>query len=141
MQDYDSLNHTKWECKYHIVWIPKYRRRSLYGKIRAYLWEEIRRLAVRKGSEILEGHIMNDHIHMLIKIPPKYSVSQVVGYIKGKSAIYVARRFGERKKYFNGQEFWARGYFVSTVGLDEEKVRKYIKEQGKSDAQLDLITT
>lgn len=141
MQDYDSLNHTKWECKYHIVWIPKYRRECLYGKIGAYLGEEIRRLAVRKGSEILEGHIMSDHIHMLIKIPPKYSVSQVVGYIKGKSAIYVARRFGERKKYFNEQEFWARGYFVSTVGLDEEKVRKYIKEQEKSDAQLDLITT
>ncbi len=141
MQDYDSLNHTKWECKYHIVRIPKYRRKSLYGKIRAYLGEEIRRLAVRKGSEILGGHIMPDYIHILIKIPPKYSVPQVVGYVKGESAIYVARRFGERKKYFNGQEFLAAGGGVSTVGLDEEKVKKYIKEQERSDAQLDLMTT
>ena len=140
MQDYDSLNHTRWECKYHIVWIPKYRRKELYGKIRIYLGEEIRELARQKECEIEEGHIMPDHIHILISIPPKYSVSQVIGYIKGKSAIYIARRFGERKKYFSGQNFWARGYYVSTVGRDEKKIRAYIQNQEKSDKQLDLIT-
>jgi len=140
MQDYDSLNHTRWECKYHIVWIPKYRRKELYGTIRIYLGEEIRKLALEKGCEIEEGHIMPDHIHILISIPPKYSVSQVIGYIKGKSAIYIARRFGERKKYFSGQNFWARGYYVSTVGRDEKKIRAYIQDQEKSDKQLDLIT-
>ena len=140
MQDYDSLNHTRWECKYHIVWIPKYRRKELYGTIRIYLGEEIRKLALEKGCEIEEGHIMPDHIHILISIPPKYSVSQVIGYIKGKSAIYIARRFGERKKYFSGQNFWARGYYVSTVGRDEKKIRTYIQDQEKSDKQLDLIT-
>jgi putative transposase len=140
MQDYDSLNHTRWECKYHIVWIPKYRRKELYGTIRIYLGEEIRKLAREKECEIEEGHIMPDHIHILISIPPKYSVSQVIGYIKGKSAIYIARRFGERKKYFSGQNFWARGYYVSTVGRDEKKIRAYIQDQEKSDKQLDLIT-
>lgn len=102
--------------------------------------EEIRKLARQKECEIEEGHIMPDHIHILISIPPKYSVSQVIGYIKGKSAIYIARRFGERKKYFSGQNFWARGYYVSTVGRDEKKIRAYIQNQEKSDKQLDLIT-
>lgn len=137
MSEYESLNHTTWECKYHIVWIPKYRRKKLYEKIREDLGEEIRRLAECRESRILEGHLMSDHIHMLISIPPKYSVSQVVGYIKGKSAIYVARRYGGREKYFSGQHMWARGYFVSTVGHDEKVVRRYIQNQETEDKKLD----
>lgn len=139
MQEYNSLNHTKWECKYHIVWIPKYRKKKLYGKIRVYIGEGIRRLARQKGCEIVEGHIMSDHIHILIEIPPKHSVSEVMGYIKGKSAIYIARRFIGRERNFSGQKFWARGYFVSTVGADEYAVREYIKHQEDEDKQLDLL--
>lgn len=135
--DYNSLAHTKWECKYHVVFIPKYRKKKLYESIRKDLGEELRRLAEQKESRVLEGHMMKDHIHMLIEIPPKYSVAQVIGYMKGKSAIYVARRYGERQKYFSGQHMWARGYFVSTVGLDEEAIRKYIREQEKDDLRQD----
>jgi len=141
MGDYDSLSHTKYDCKYHVVFIPKYRKKKLYGQIRQYLGSELKRLAEQKESRILEGHLMPDHIHMLIEIPPKYSVAQVIGYIKGKSAIYVARQFGERQKYFSGQHMWARGYFVTTVGLDEEVIREYIKNQEEDDRkqeELDL---
>lgn len=110
----ESLSHTRWECKYHVVFIPKYRRRSLFGQIRRELGEIFHRLAKQKESEIEEGHIMLDHVHMMISVPPKYSVSQVVGYIKGKSAIHIARMSMERKRNYVGQHFWARGYFVST---------------------------
>ena len=119
MDELQSLNHTKWECKYHVVFIPKCRRRTLYVQLRQKLGEVLRTLARQKESKIEEGHLMADHVHMLISIPPKYSVSQVVGYIKGKSAIHLARVYGERKRNFVGQHFWARGYFVSTVGRDE----------------------
>jgi putative transposase len=129
MGNYDSLSHTKYECKYHIVFIPKYRKKKLYGEIRQYLGRELKRLAEQKESKILEGYLVIDHVHILIEIPPKYSVAQVIGYIKGKSAIYVARQFGERQKYFSGQHMWARGYFVTTVGLDEDVIREYIKNQ------------
>ena len=135
--DYQSLSHTKWECKYHIVFIPKYRKKKLYESIRKDLGEEFRRLAEQKESRILEGHMMGDHIHMLIEIPPKYSVAQVIGYIKGKSALYIARMYGERQRYFTGQHMWARGYFVSTVGLDEEVIRNYIRDQEKEDLRQD----
>lgn len=141
MGNYDSLSHTKYECKYHVVFIPKYRKKKLYGEIRQHLGNELKRLAEQKESKILEGHLVLDHVHILIEIPPKYSVAQVIGYIKGKSAIYVARRFGERQKYFSGQHMWARGYFVTTVGLDEEVIREYIKNQEEDDRkqeQLDL---
>ena len=137
MADYQSLAHTKWECKYHIVFIPKYRKKKLYEHIRSDLGGELRRLAEQKESRILEGHMMSDHIHMLIEIPPKYSVAQVVGYIKGKSAIYVARKYGEKQRYFTGQHMWARGYFVSTVGLDEDVIREYIRNQEKDDIRED----
>ncbi|MBQ6781678.1 MAG: IS200/IS605 family transposase [Treponema sp.] len=113
--DYNSLAHTKWECKYHVVFIPKYRKKKLYEAIRKELGEEIRRLAEQKESEVLEGHMMKDHIHMLIKIPPKYSVAQVIGYMKGKSAIYVARRYGERQKYFSGQLMWAESARIQRI--------------------------
>jgi len=121
------------------VFIPKCRRRTLYEQLRRHLGEVFRTLAEHKESKILEGHLMPDHVHMLIAIPPKYAVSQVVGYIKGKSAIYLARVYGERKRNFVGQHFWARGYFVSTVGRDEETVREYIRNQEQEDHRLDQM--
>ena len=134
-----SLSHTRWECKYHIVFIPKCRRKTLYGQLRVHLGEVFRMLAAQKESQIEEGHLMPDHVHMLVSIPPKYSVSQVVGFIKGKSAIHLARVYGERKRNFVGQHFWARGYFVSTVGRDESVIREYIKNQEKEDERLDQL--
>ena len=134
-----SLNHTKWECLYHIVFIPKYRRKALYGQLRKELGEVFRRLAEQRESRVEEGHLMVDHVHMLLKIPPKYAVSQVVGYIKGKSAIHLARVYGERKRNYVGQSFWARGYFASTVGRDEEVIRAYIQNQEAEDRRLDQL--
>lgn len=139
MDDYESLNHTQWECKYHIVFIPKYRRKVLYGELRRRLGEMFRKLAEQRQSRIEEGHLMADHVHMMISIPPKYSVAQVVGYIKGKSAIHVAREFGERKRNFVGQHFWARGYFVSTVGRDVAVIREYIRRQEVEDKRRDQL--
>ena len=127
MDELESLSHTKWECKYHVVFIPKCRRKTLYGELRRHLGEVFRKLAAQKECRIEEGHLMSDHVHMMISIPPKYAVSQVVGYIKGKSAIHLARVYGERKRSFVGQHFWARGYFVSTVGRDEQAIREYIR--------------
>jgi putative transposase len=137
MDEYESLSHTKWNCKYHIIFIPKYRRRTLYGQLRKHLGEVFRGLAVQKGSRIEEGHLLPDHVHMMISIPPKYAVSQVIGYIKGKSAIHVARIYGERKRSFVGQHFWARGFFVSTVGSDETTIREYIRRQEEEDKRVD----
>ena len=135
----ESLNHSRWECKYHVVFIPKRRRRTLYGALRQHLAEVFHRLAGQKESRIEEGHLVPDHVHMLIAIPPKYAVSQVVGYIKGKSAIHLARVYGERKRNFVGQHFWARGYFVSTVGRDEAVIREYIRQQEEADHRLDQM--
>ena len=139
MDEFESLSHSKWECKYHVVFIPKCRRKTLYKELRPHLGEVFRKLAQQKESRILEGHLMADHVHMLIAIPPKYAVSQVVGYIKGKSAIHLARVYGERKRNFVGQQFWARGYFVSTVGRDEEVIRHYIRDQEKEDQRLEQM--
>ena len=139
MDECESLSHSKWECKYHVVFIPKYRRRALFGQLRRHLGEVFHRLARQKESWIEEGHVMPDHVHMLISIPPKYAVSQVVGYIKGKSAIHIARVYGERKRNFVGQSFWARGYFVSTVGRDEETILEYIRHQEAEDKRLDQM--
>ena len=135
----ENLKHTKWECKYHVVFIPKYRRKVMYGSIRQELGSIIRDLAQHKESEVEEGHLMADHVHMMLTIPSKYSVSGVVGYIKGKSAIAIARRYMDRKKNFVGLSFWARGYYVSTVGRDEAQVRQYIREQEKEDRRLDQL--
>jgi len=129
MSEIRSANHTRWECKYHIVFIPKYRKKVIYGEIKKDLGELFHRLAKQKECIIEEGHLMGDHVHMLISIPPKHSVAQVVGFIKGKSAIHIAREYGGRKRNFVGQSFWARGYFVSTVGRDEEVIRNYIRHQ------------
>jgi len=139
MDEFESLSHSKWECKYHVVFIPKCRRKTLYGQLKKHLGEVLRKLAQQKESEILEGHLMPDHVHMLISIPPKYAVSQVVGFIKGKSAIHLARVYGERKRSFVGHHFWARGYFVSTVGRDEAVIREYIKHQEHEDTRLDQL--
>ncbi|MCD2453399.1 IS200/IS605 family transposase [Methylicorpusculum oleiharenae] len=133
MDENESLSHSKWECKYHVVFIPKCRRRTLYKALRKHLGEVFRRLASQRESRILEGHLMPDRVHMLISIPPKYAVSQVIGYIKGKSAIHLARVYGEKKRNFVGQHFWARGYFVSTVGRDETVIRDYIRHQEQED--------
>jgi len=139
MDDSESLSHSRWECKYHVVFIPKYRRKTLYGELRKHLGEVFKRLAQQKESRIEEGHLMPDHVHMMISIPPKYAVSQVIGYIKGKSAIHLARVYGERRRNFVGQSFWARGYFVSTVGRDEETIREYIRAQEQEDKKLDQL--
>ena len=139
MDEFQSLNHTKWDCKYHVVFIPKGRKKALFGHVRQHLGEVFRRLAEQKESRIEEGHLMPDHVHMMISIPPKYAVSQVIGYIKGKSAIYMARTYGERQRNFTGQHFWARGYFVSTVGRDEKTIREYIQKQEKEDARMDQM--
>jgi len=139
MDTVESLNHSVWDCKYHVVFIPKCRRKTLYGDLRKYLGEVFRRLAQQKDSRIEEGHLLSDHVHMLIAIPPKYAVAQVVGFIKGKSAIHLARVYGERKRNFVGQHFWARGYFVSTVGRDERVIRAYIEKQEREDARLDQL--
>ena len=139
MDKTESLNHTKWECKYHVVFIPKGRRKLLYLEFRKHLGEVFRTLAQYKESRIEEGHLMIDHVHVMISIPPKYAVSQVVGYIKGKSAIHLARVYGEKKRNFVGQHFWARGYFVSTVGRDEQVIRRYIRHQEEEDARLEQL--
>ena len=139
MDTFESLNHSVWDCKYHVVFIPKCRRRTLYEELRRYLGEVFRKLAVQKDSRIEEGHLLPDHVHMLIAIPPKYAVAQVVGFIKGKSAIHLARVYGERKRNFVGQHFWARGYYVSTVGRDEAVIREYIKKQEQEDTRLDQL--
>ncbi len=140
MDETESLAHTRWECKYHIVWIPKGRRKVLYGHLRKHLGGVLRELARQRECTVEEGHLLADHVHMLISIPPKYGVAQVVGYLKGKSAIHIARSYLGRRQNFTGQHFWARGYYVSTVGRDEAAIRKYIREQEVEDQRLDQLT-
>jgi len=130
---YQSLSHSKWDCKYHIVFTPKYRRKVMFGEIRKFLGPVFHELARQKECRIVEGHLMPDHVHMCIEIPPKYSVASVVGFLKGKSAIAIARHFSGKQRNFNGENFWARGYAVSTVGFELEAVRRYIREQEIAD--------
>ena len=130
---YESLSHSRWDCKYHVVFIPKYRKKTIYGEKREYLRRIFYELATQKGCEIVSGSLVHDHVHMLIRIPPKYGVAEVVGYLKGKSAIAMARQFGGRKRNFNGESFWARGYSVSTVGYDQENICAYIENQEQLD--------
>ena len=137
MKEYQSLTHTRWDCKYHVVFIPKRRKKAIFGAVRKHLGEIFRELVRHKGSEVVEGHLMSDDVHMCISIPPKYAVSNVVGYVKGKSAITIARKFGGRTRNFTGEVSWARGYFVSTVGLDEDMVRAYIRHQEAEDERYD----
>ena len=139
VKEYQSLSHTRWDCKYHIVFIPKCRKKMIYGALRKHLGEIFRELARQRECKVVEGHLMLDHVHICLSVPPKYSVSNVVGYIKGKSAISIARHFGGRQRNFTGEVFWARGYFVSTVGLDEEMVRAYIRNQEQEDERYDQM--
>lgn len=139
MKEYQSLSHTRWDCKYHVVFIPKRRNRKIFGSLRKHLGAIFHELAGHKESRIMEGHLMPDHVHMCLSVPPKYAVSNVVGYFKGKSAILIARRFGGRERNFTGEVFWARGYFVSTVGLDEAVVRAYIRQQERTDDHYDQM--
>jgi len=139
MQIYESLKHTTWECKYHVVFIPKYRRKTLFAQLRRELGTVFRSLAEQKECTVEEGHLMPDHVHMLLSVPPKYSVASVMGFIKGKSAIHIARVYAGRRRNFVGQHFWARGYWVSTVGKNEAAVRRYIQEQEKEDQRLEQL--
>ena len=136
----DSLSHTKWLCKYHIVFTPKYRRKAIYGQYRQSIGQILRQLCNYKGVEIVEGHLMPDHIHLLASIPPKYSVSQFMGYLKGKSSLMIFDRHANLKYKFGNRHFWAEGYYVSTVGLNEATIRKYIQEQEALDIAMDKVT-
>src|SRR5216684_3426657 len=139
MQTYESLKHTMRECKYHVVFIPKCRRRVLYQGIRQELGLVFRSLAEQWECKVEEGHLMPDHVHMLLSVPPKYSVSNVMGFIKGKSAIHIARVYAGRRRNYVGQHFWARGYWVSTVGKNEAAIRQYIQEQEREDQRLEQL--
>lgn len=141
MKEYKSLAHTRWDCKYHVVFIPKMRKKKIFGVLRQHLGAIFRELAKHKEVEVevVEGHLMSEHVHICLSIPPKYAVSNVVGYIKGKSAITIARKYGCRARNFTGEAFWARGYFVSTVGLDEAMVRAYIRNQEAEDERYDQM--
>ena len=139
MNDHESLNHSVWDCKYHVVFIPKYRRKALYTELRNHLGNVFQDLAKQRECKIVEGHLLVDHVHMLLSIPPKYAVCQVVGYIKGKSAIHIARTFMGKARNFTGENFWARGYFVSTVGADEATIRQYIRTQESEDQKYEQM--
>ena len=139
MTHYRSLSHTKWTCQYHVVFLPKYRKKVIYGELRRDLGEVLRRLAQQRESEVEEGHLMVDHVRIMLSIPPKYSVAQVIGYLKGKSAIHIARHYAGRPRNFVGQHFWARGYFVSTVGRDEQAIRTYIREQEQEERRQEQL--
>lgn len=136
-----TLAHTVWECKYHIVWVPKRRRKIVFGKLRKELGTIIKRLCEYKGIELIEGNLCIDHIHMCLSIPPKYAVSGIVGYLKGKSAMIMFEKYSRLKRNFKGHSFWARGYYVNTVGLDEAKVRNYIKNQELNESIEDRYDT
>ena len=131
MHDWRSLSHVRWECKYHIVIVPKYRKKVLYGRLRRRVGEILRELCRQRGVELVEGGLRPDHVHMCLSIPPKFSVAMVVGFLKGKSAVRIHRMLGEKK--LTGLHFWSRGYCVSTTGLEESKVREYIRQQEQED--------
>ncbi len=133
IQGYRSLSHSKWDCKYHVVFIPKRRRKALFGQVRRQLRDIFHALARQKECQILEGRLMRDHVHMCIAIPPKYAVASVIGFLKGKSAIAIAREVCGKERNFTGEHLWARGYAVSTVGFELEQVRKYIRDQEEAD--------
>ena len=131
MNNYSKLSHVMWDCKYHVVIVPKYRKKVFFGQLRKEIGTILRELFRQKGVEVLEGHAMPDHIHFCVSIPPKISISSVLGFVKGKSAITIHRRFLGKDKNFTGLHFWSRGYFVSSVGLDEKMIKSYIRNQEK----------
>ena len=130
---YQSLSPSKWECKYHVVFVPKYRKKAIFGAIREHLGAIFHEWARQKECRIVEGHLMRDHVHMCIEIPPKHAVSSIIGFLKGKSALAIARPFSGKQRNFNGENFWARGDAVSTVGFEEEAICRYIREQEGND--------
>lgn len=134
-----SLSHSKWLCKYHIIFTPKYRRKIIYNKYRESIRDILKSLCSYKGIEILEGHLMPDHVHLLLSIPPKYSVSSIMGYLKGKSSLVIFERHANLKYQFGNRHFWSIGYYVSTVGLNEATIRKYIQDQEKEDILHDKL--
>ena len=136
----NSLSHTKWMCKYHIVFTPKYRRKIIYNQYKQSTGQILRQLCSYKGVEILEGHLMPDHVHMLVSIPPKISVSQFMDYLKGKSALMIFDKHANLKYKFGNRHFWSEGYYVSTVGLNEATIKKYIQEQEKHDIAMDKLS-
>ncbi|WP_173467687.1 IS200/IS605 family transposase [Fibrobacter succinogenes] len=137
----ESLAHTKYVCKYHIVFTPKYRRKIIYHQLRADIREIIKDLCKWKGVTIIEGHLMSDHVHLLLSIPPKYAVSSIMGYLKGRSSMMIFERHANLKYKFGNKHFWATGYYVSTVGLNSATVEKYIRDQEKADQIEDRLTT
>ena len=137
MKDWQSQAHVKWECKYHVVIVPKYRKKVMYGNLRHKVGDILRQLCRQKGIELLEGHAMPDHVHMLLSVPPKYSIAMTIGYLKGKSAIRINRDHLRVKGTLFGRSFWSRGYCVSTVGYDEATIKKYIEEQEKLEKEED----
>ena len=140
MTDTNSLSHTKWNCKYHIVFIPKYRRKEIYGKIRIDIGRIIRQLCEYKDVEIVEAHAMSDHIHMLVSIPPHLSVAQFMGYLKGKSSLMIFDRHANLKYKYGNRHFWCRGYYVDTVGRNEKKIAEYVRNQLQEDIIADQLT-
>lgn len=136
----NSLAHTRWMCKYHIVFSPKYRRKIIYNQYKESIGQILRQLCQYKGVEIIEGHLMVEHVHMLVSIPPKLSVSSFMGYLKGKSALMIFDKHANLKYKFGNRHFWAEGYYVSTVGLNEATIRKYIEEQEKRDIAMDKMS-
>ena len=138
MREWQRLAHVKWECKYHVVIVPKYRRKVLFGRVRRQIGRIIRQLCRQKQVEIIEGHAMPDHIHLVLSVAPKYSIAMLIGYLKGKSAIQIHRQLQGVKKGFTGKHFWSRGYCVSTVGLDEKMIREYVKHQNDLDRQEEM---
>jgi len=134
MHDWQSQSHVKWDCKFHVVFIPKYRQKVLYGKMRRKIGHILRQLCQQKGVELLEGHAMPDHLHLCLSVPPKYSIAHTIGFLKGKSAVKIHRELLHQKR-MTGLHFWARGYCVSTVGYDEAAVRQYIREQEQHDKE------
>lgn len=140
MKDKNSLAHTAWNCKYHIVFAPKYRRQDIYGKIRVDIGKMLRMLCDRKGIEIIEAELCKDHIHMLVQIPPKYSVSDIVGYLKGKSSLMIFDRYANMKYRYGNRHFWCRGYFVDTVGKNEKKIAEYVRNQLQEDIVNDQVS-
>jgi len=140
MKDINSLEHTKWRCQYHVVFAPKFRRKVIYNELRADIGMILRKLCEQKGVEIIEANACADHIHMLLSIPPKYSVSQIMGYLKGKSSLMIFDRHANLKYKYGNRHFWARGYFVDTIGRNKKQIEEYIKNQMKEDELLDQMT-
>ena len=139
MREWQSQSHVQWYCRYHVVWVPKYRKRAIFGQVRRGIGKIVRELCQRKKIELVEGHALPDHVHVLLSIPPRYSIANTIGYLKGKSAIRIHREYLARPRNFSGYHFWARGYCVSTVGLDEQIIKKYIQDQQEEEQRQERL--